>query len=430
MSEKIDLIVHNIGQLCTIPAHNNGPQRGDKLGDLGLVSNAAVAIDGGSVIAVGPSSEIRGQYRSIITLDAQGKLVTPGLVDPHTHAIWAGDRADEFEQRIAGKSYQQIMAAGGGINRTMEHTRAAEINDLMEQSVQRLNTMLAHGTTTVECKTGYGLSTDAEITLLSAIAMLDMEHPIDLVATFLPAHAVPPEFRDNPEGYVDLIIHKMLPTAAEWRAEHWPETLYCDVFCEPGAFDLSQSRRILQAAKTLGMGLKLHADEFESIGGVRLAVDLGAVSVDHVVATPDADIQMLGQSNTVAVALPSTPFGLGHARYAPAQRFLKAGAALAIATDCNPGTGWNENMQFVMALAARFMNLTPAQALAAATVNAAYAIGRGDRVGSLEIGKQGDLVIWNAPAYQHLSYRFGANLAQTVIKRGQVVYATRWGGTF
>jgi imidazolonepropionase len=214
----------------------------------------------------------------------------------------------------------------------------------------------------------------------------------------------------------------MLPAVARWRGEHWPGRMFCDVFCEVGAFDLAQTRHILEAARSYGMGLKVHVDEFESLGGARLAAELGAISADHVVVTPDEDIRALGQSNAIAVSLPPTPFGLGHTTYTPAHRFLDAGAALAIATDCNPGTAWNESMQFVMALAARYLRLTPAQALAAATINAAYAIGCGDRVGSLEVGKQGDLVIWNAPNYPHLSYRFGTNLAHTVVKRGEVVH--------
>jgi imidazolonepropionase len=352
-------------------------------------------------------------------------LVTPGLVDPHTHLIFAGDRAGEFEQRIAGATYQQIMAAGGGINRTVRATRAASLNDLIAQAKRRLDTMLAHGSTTVECKSGYGLDTDTEIRMLEAIAQLNQQHPVDLVATFLGAHAVPPEYADAPDGYVDLIIQEMLPAVARWRDERWPDTLFCDAFCEVGAFDLAQTRRILEAARAYGMALKIHVDEFEPLGGAGLAAELGAVSADHVVVTPDQDIAALGQSDTVAVSLPPTPFGLAHTRYTPALRFLEAGAALAIATDCNPGTGWNESMQFVMALAARYLRLTPAQALAAATINAAYAIGRGDRVGSLEPGKQADLVIWDAPAYPHLSYRFGGNLAKIVIKRGRIVFDLR-----
>jgi imidazolonepropionase len=424
MKTPIDTLVHNIGQLCTIPAHAGGPQRGQRLGDLGLLENAAVAIQDGEIAAVGPDAALREQYAAATTIDAGGQLVTPGLVDPHTHLIFAGERSGEFEQRIAGATYQEIMAAGGGINRTVKDTRAASLDDLIAQSRRRLDKMLAHGSTTVECKSGYGLNTAAETMMLEAIARLNEQHPVDLVATFLGAHAVPPEYAHDSNAYVDVIVDEMLPAVARWRDERWPDTLFCDVFCEVGAFDLEQTRRILTAARTHGMALKIHVDEFEPLGGTRLAAELGAVSADHIVVTPDDEIAALGQSDTIAVSLPPTPFGLAHTHYTPAQRFLEAGAALAIATDCNPGTGWNENMQFVMALAARYLRLRPGQALAAATINAAFAIGRGDRVGSLEPGKQADLVIWAAPAYQHLSYRFGSNLAQTVIKRGQVVYST------
>ncbi|NLX09073.1 MAG: imidazolonepropionase [Chloroflexi bacterium] len=422
MNTTIDLLVTNIGQLCTVPAHAGGPQRGHRLGDLGLLENAAVAVHEGRVLAVGSRDDLHSRYTAAQTLDAGGRLVTPGLVDPHTHVVWAGDRADEFEQRIAGATYQQIMAAGGGINRTVQATRAADLDTLIAQSRARLDRMLAHGSTTIECKTGYGLSTPAEIKMLDAIARLSAEHPADLALTFLGAHAIPPEYSHNPDAYVAVIIDEMLPAVAAWQAEHWFGPLFCDVFCEVGAFDLDQTRRILQAAQGYGMALKVHVDEFEPLGGARLAADLGAVSADHIVVTPQDEIEVIGHSQTVAVSLPPTPFGLAHTAYTPVRRFLDAGAALAIATDCNPGTGWNESMQFVMALATRYLRLTPAEALAAATINAAYAIGWGDRVGSLEPGKLADLVIWQVPRYPHLSYRFGSNLAQTVIKRGRVVY--------
>lgn len=422
MDGMIDLLVTHIGQLCTVPAHDGGPQRGTALGDLGLLADAAVAIHKGLVVETGSSARLERTYAARAVLDAGGMLVTPGLVDPHTHVVWAGDRADEFEQRLAGVTYQQIMAAGGGINRTVRETRAASRETLLAATRARLLTMLAHGTTTVECKTGYGLETQTELTLLEAIRALDAELPLDLVPTFLGAHAVPPEYAGDAEAYVELVIGEMLPAVAAWGAAHWPDGLFCDVFCEAGAFDLAQTRRILAAAQSLGMRLKIHVDEFETLGGARLAAELGAVSADHLVVTPDDEIAALGRSNAVAVSLPCTPFGLGHSRYTPARRFLEAGAALAVGTDCNPGTGWNENMQFVLALATRYLRLTPAEALAAATINAACAIGRGDRVGSLEPGKQADLVIWNVPAYQHLSYRFGTNLARMVIKSGHVVY--------
>lgn len=428
MKQQVELLVHNIGQLCTIPAQDGGPQRGARLGALGLLGNAAIAIDQGIVVATGDDADLRARYEGATMLNAQGRLVTPGLVDPHTHLIWAGDRADEFERRLMGATYQQIMAEGGGIVRTVQATRQADLATLVEESKARLAAMLAHGTTSVEVKTGYGLTTASEIAMLNAAALLDSEHPADIALTFLGAHAIPPEYAGNPDGYVDLIVNEMLPAVAEWRAEHWPGTLFCDVFCEAGAFDLAQTRRILEAAARYDMALKVHADEFETLGGARLAAQVGATSVDHIVATPDDEIEAVAASDTIAVALPPTPFGLGQTRYPNARRWLDAGAALAIATDCNPGTAWNENMQFAMALATRAMRLSPAQALAAATINAAFAIGRGGEVGSLEAGKQGDLVIWDAPSYPHLSYRFGRNLAQVVVKRGQIAYHSWWVG--
>ena len=421
MKQTVDLLVHSAGQLCTVPAHNSGPQRGRALGDLGLVNGGAVAIHAGQVVAVGASDALRAAYVGAREIDAEGRLVTPGLVDPHTHLIWAGERADEFERRLRGATYQEIMAAGGGINSTVRATRQASLDALVETGVRRLDTMMAHGTTTVEGKTGYGLDTATEVRLLAALARLDAAHAVDVVPTFLGAHAVPPEFAGQTDAYVDYLIGEMIPAVQAWRVRAWPGTLFCDVFCEAGVFDLKQTRRILEAGAGAGMALKVHADEFENLGGVGLGVEMGAVSVDHIVETSDAEIAAVGRSNTVAVSLPATPFGLGHTKYTPARKFLDAGAALAIATDCNPGTAWCENMQFVMALATRYLGLTQGQTLAAATINAAFAVGRGDLVGSLEVGKQADLVIWAADDYRLLGYRFGVNLVETVIKRGRAV---------
>ncbi len=428
MSEVVELLISGIGQLCVVPSHGDGPQRGHRLGDLGLIENAALAIDDGKIIAFGPEDEILGGYRAVQTLDAGGRVVTPGLVDAHTHLIWAGDRAGEFERRLKGVSYQQIMAEGGGINSTVRATRKADLADLVDQSKARLNLMLAHGSTTVEVKTGYGLRTDAEIAMLNAIALLDAEHPVDLVATFLGAHAVPPEFEGRADEYVDLVINEMIPAVCEWRDEHWPSLMFCDVFCDEGAFTLGQSRRILEAAAARGMGLKIHADEFANLGGVGLAVELGAVSADHLVVTSDEEIVALGRSDTIAVALPATPFGLAHREYTPARKLLDAGAALALGSDCNPGTAWCENMQITLALATRYLGLTQAQAIAAATVNAAFALGLGDRVGSLEPGKMADVLMWDVRDYRMIGYRFGVNLVQTVIKGGRVAFDARWGG--
>jgi imidazolonepropionase len=354
-------------------------------------------------------------------------VVLPGFVDPHTHLVWLGDRAGEFEMRLAGQSYQAIMQAGGGIMSTVHQTRAASVDQLVEAARPRLRRMLAHGTTTVEAKTGYGLETQAELRQLDAIYRLAVEGPCTVVPTFLGAHAVPAEFTGRADAYVDLVIEEMLPAIA--RRSQLPITnhqlpIFCDVFCEDGAFDVSQSRRILERARELGFGLKIHADEFAGLGGTALAVSLEAASADHLVHTPPADIAALGQADTVAVGLPGTPFGLGHQDYTPAQAILAAGGVLALATDLNPGTTWCESMQMVIALACRYMRLTPAQAIAAATINAAHAIRLDLRVGSLEPGKQADVLILDVPDYRHLGYRYGTNLVQSVIKAGAVAWTT------
>jgi imidazolonepropionase len=380
------------------------------------------------IVALGSSAELRAAYRDEPTLDASGCVLMPGFVDPHTHVIWAGDRAGEFEMKMAGRAYLDILAAGGGILSTVRQTRAASIEALIAQTRPRLLRMFGHGTTTVEAKTGYGLQTATELRLLQALLALQDESPLDLAFTFLGAHAIAPEFsksgsgRDDPQGYTDLICDTMLPTVQGWWQNHAPHLPlpFVDVFCEDRAFTLAQSRQILSKARELGFPLKIHADEFDNLGGASLAVELGAASADHLVKASDADIRALGASDTVAVALPCTPFGLAEREYTPARKLLEADAILALASDCNPGTAWNESMQFVLALACRNMGLTPAQAIAAATINAAHAIRRADIIGSLEPGKQADLLILNIPDYRHLGYRFGTNLVRQVVKRGRV----------
>ncbi len=422
LTMKIDLLVHSAGQLCIIPPHNRGPQRGTRLGDLGIIDDGAVAIAKGRVVAVGSTSALTARYQALRDIDAQGRVVCPGFVDPHTHLVWMGDRAAEFEQRIAGATYMELMAAGGGIMSTVRATRAASVDALVAAMRLRLDRMLVHGTTTVEVKTGYGLETEAELRQLTAIVTLGRRHPATLVPTFLGAHAIPAEYRDRPTAYVELVSDVMLPAVVESSRRLGLARLpFCDVFCEDGAFDVAQSRRILEAARALGFPLKIHVDEFATLGGTKLAVALGATSADHLVTTPPEDIALLGASDTVAVALPCTPFGLGHCEYTPARALLEAGAALALASDCNPGTAWNESMPFVIALACRYLRLTPAQALVAATLNAAFAIGLGDQVGSLTPGYAGDLLILDMPDYRHLGYRFGTNPVMTVIKHGEVV---------
>ncbi len=417
--EKVDLLIHSAGQVCVMPGAD-GPQRGAALGTLALVENGAVAVRDGRILAVGPTVELQSKYKAETVVDADGRCLVPGFVDPHTHIPWMGDRAGEFEQRLAGATYMEIMAAGGGIMSTVRAVCQASLADLVADNRPRLERMLAYGTTSVETKTGYGLNLAAELKQLEAMRLLNEALPLELTYTFLPAHAVPEEYNGRTDAYVDLVIEKMLPAGAAWLRQH-NVSLFCDVFCEEGVFDVAQTRRILTAAADLGYRLKLHADEFVGLGGTKLAVELGAVSADHLVHTPEADIQALGQGDTVAVGLPGTPFGLAEPDYTPAKAIIGAGGALAIATDCNPGTSWCESQQMMMALACRYMGLTQAQALAAVTINAAYAIGRGREVGSLEPGKQADMLLLDTADYRQLGYRYGVNLVSVVVKNGRVI---------
>jgi len=411
------MLIHSASQLLTI---TGGPQQGRDLGHLGLITDGAVVIHDGEIAALGSTQEMLGAYPHEERLDARDCVLMPGFVDPHTHVIWSGDRAAEFEMRLEGKTYLEILASGGGILSTVRATRIASTEILIKETRPRLQSMLAHGTTTAEAKTGYGLETETELRMLQALIDLDEEGPIELAITFLGAHAIAPEYKGDPQAYTDLICNTMLPEVRQW----WPDDRslpFVDVFCETGAFDLAQSRQIMTKAKQLGFPLKIHADEFDNLGGAALAAELGAVSADHLVATSPQDIQTLGQSRTIAVGLPATPFGLAEEHYTPAKDILDANGILALATDLNPGTAWCESMQFAIALGCRYMGLTPAQAIAAATINAAAAIDRADQIGSIEPGKQADLILLDVPEYQHLGYRFGTNLVKRVIKRGQIV---------
>ncbi len=413
------MLIHSASQLLTLAG---GPQRGRRLGELGIIENGAVLVRDEKIVVAGRTGDLKAEYPDEPTLDAGGCVILPGFIDPHTHLIWAGDRAGEFERKMAGAKYLDILAAGGGILSTVKATRSASIESLIAQTRPRLLRMFAHGTTTAEAKTGYGLQTATELRLLKALLALDDESPLDLAITFLGAHAIAPEYKDDPQGFTDLICETMLPMLKEWWGTHAPRQRlpFVDVFCETKAFNLEQSRQILTKARSLDFPLKIHADEFDNLGGASLAVELGAVSADHLVKTSDADIAALGTSDTVAVALPCTPFGLAENEYTPAGKLIAADAILALATDCNPGTAWNESIQFAIALACRYMGLTPAQAIAAATINAAHAIRRADVIGSLEPGKQADLLILAVPDYRHVGYRFGTNLVRQVVKRGRV----------
>jgi imidazolonepropionase len=415
----------NASQVLTL---SGGPQRGSDLGNLNIIQDGAVIFQNEQILEVGSRSDLIRRYPNEPLLDAGGKVVMPGFVDPHTHLVWAGDRAAEFEMRLQGKTYMEILAAGGGILSTVKATRSASAVDLLNQTHKRAKSLFQYGTTTAEVKTGYGLSTQSEIAQLEAIRNLNILGPLQVVPTFLGAHAIAPEYKDQPGLYTRIVADEMLPAVVAWWRENAADQPlpFVDVFCENGAFNLEQSRQILESAKNMGFPLKIHVDEFENLGGASMAAELGAVSADHLVKTSAADITRLSQSNTVAVSLPCTPFGLADPQYTPAKEILAAGGLLALATDCNPGTAWCESMQFVIALACRHLKLTPAQAITATTINAAAAIKLQDQIGSLEPGKQADMLILTVDDYRHLGYRFGTNLVHQIIKKGKVYTNPSW----
>ncbi len=422
---KVDLLIHNAAQLVTC-ASPDGAKRGEAMRDVGLIEGGAVAVAGGEIVAVGSSADLLADYTAREMIDASGKVVCPGFVDPHTHVVYAGDRVHEFEMRIQGASYMEIMQAGGGIVSTMRAVRQAPVEQLVAESRRRLDAMMALGTTTVEIKTGYGLSTEAEIKMLDAIAQLHATHPLDLIPTFLGAHAIPPEYKGRTDDYIDLVIEEMLPAVAKWRREaalkRQLRTIdFSAMSSAKRAYLIGSSRGgCWQQARRWEWSTKIHADEFENIGGVSLAVDLGATSADHLDVTPSIEIAQLAASDTIGVVLPAVNFHLGSAHYAPARELIDAGVALALATDINPGSAPCASMPLVMAIATRYQRLLPSEALNASTINAAHAIGLGHRVGSIEVGKQADILIVNAPDYRHLAYELGVNLVERVIKQSTV----------
>lgn len=413
-----DLLVVHCGELATL-SRGAVPRIGPALGDAGVIPGGAVAIAGDRILAVGPTDEVLRQIETrtaTALVDAAGRLVTPGLVDPHTHLVFAGNRAGEFALRQRGAGYAEILSAGGGILSTVRATRAASEDDLVTLGAGRLDRMLAHGTTTAEVKSGYGLSLDDELKILRAASRLDRVHPVDLVPTFLGAHVVPPERRTEPEAYVRDVCDVMLPAVAGERL-----AVFCDVFCEEGAFTPAQTRRILHAAARLGLGLKIHADQLSASGGARLAAELGAVSADHLEHTPEADLRAMAEAGVTAGLLPGATFFLMQHTYARARTMVDLGVPLALATDFNPGSSPTLSMQMAIALACIEMRLTASEALAAATINAAHASGCGREVGSLEPGKKADLVLWDLGSVAELPLHFGTNMVDRVIKSGQAV---------
>jgi imidazolonepropionase len=387
---------------------------------VGAVADGAVAagVDG-RILAAGPTAAVRAAVQlapDARVIDASGRAVLPGFVDPHTHAVFAGDRADEFGRRLEGADYLEILAAGGGILSTVHATRAAAAEQLLTRARRALEAMLLLGTTSLEVKSGYGLSTKAELKILRVVRALRDTVPHTVVGTLLAAHAVPPEYRDDPEGYLRLVCQETIPSvAAEGLAR------FCDVFCERGVFSVEQSRRVLEAGRAHGLAPKLHAEQKSHLGGAMLAAELRAASVDHLEYATEEDLVALGRAGTVAVLLPGAAFMLREPRDAPARRLVEVGVPVALATDFNPGTCPILSIPVVVGLACLRLGLSPAEALVATTINAAHAIGLGSEAGSLEPGKRADLVILDAPSYRYLPYHFATNLVHTVVKDGRVV---------
>ncbi|MBF6611726.1 MAG: imidazolonepropionase [Chloroflexi bacterium] len=419
-----DLIIHSAAELVTCAGAGEGPKRGAAQGEAGIIPNGAVAVRGEWVVAASDSNSILRRFRGEETnlVDATGKSVTPGLVDAHTHLVWAGWRDEEYELRLKGATYLQIMEAGGGIMATVRATRNTGSMELQELVKARLERMLAHGTTTAEVKSGYGLSVEDELKSLRALRDLNVEMQKSgtgprIAATFLGAHAVPEEYAGDADGYVDLIVQKMLPAVAQEGLAEW-----CDAFCDVGAFTADQTRRVLSAAKELGMGVRLHANEFARVGAVQVAAEMGAISADHLLVVEPEDISVLREAGTIAVLLPGTPLGLGLGSYAPARALIQGEVPVALATDCNPGTCPSESLALMISIACSQMKMTPAEAIVAATINSAHALERGHLLGSLEPGKLADIVIWDAPNHRHLAYHFGVNLAEMVFVGGRPAF--------
>lgn len=413
--EKVDLLIINASELVTLAGDNQKFRTGKQMRELGIIRNGCLAIKNGKIMAVGKTSEVRKKVKAENIINASGKTVLPGFVDPHTHLVFAGSREDEFQMRVEGASYMDILKAGGGILKTVRETRKASMDELLGFGLNTLDVMLQHGTTTVEAKSGYGLTTKDELKILEVIKRLNQLHAVDLVPTFMGAHTVPAEYKNNPEEYVNLVIGEMVPLVAEKGLAE-----FCDVFCEKGVFTLEQSRRILATAKNHGLKLKVHADEMNPLGGAELAANMEAVSAEHLLFSSEVGLKAMAEKGVIAVLLPAAAFSLMIGRYADARKMIDYGVPVALGTDFNPSC-WVENQHLVIAFACYFMKMTPAEAITAATINAAHAIGRADEVGSLEVGKKADIIVLNVPNHFFLGYRFGVNLVDKVIKNGRLV---------
>ena len=416
---KADLIIKNIDNLITLKGPNR-PRVKEEMSKISLIKNGIIAIEGDKIIYVGEGElpENIETDEDTVFIDGTGKTVTPGLVDPHTHLVHGGSREHELSMKLKGAGYLDILEAGGGIHSTVKATREAGFEELYNKAKKSLDIMLSFGVTTVEAKSGYGLDDfDTEIRQMEVAKKLNEDHPIDIVSTFMGAHAIPSAYKDNPRGFVDLIIEKMIPEVKERDLAK-----FIDVFCEKGVFSVEESKEILEAGQKHGLLAKVHADEIEPLGGAELAADVGCISAEHLVSASDEGIKKMAEKGVVAVLLPATSFNLQSGKFARAKKMIEEGVAVALSTDYNPGSSPTENMQLVINFASIIMKLTPEEVITAATINAASALKLEEEIGSIEEGKKADIVIFDAPNLDYIIYHFGINHTDKVIKNGKLVY--------
>lgn len=412
---KADLILKNIGKLVTMQGSSSFRVK-EEMNKINIIENAYIAVKNGKILAIGVGDEFGNLCGDDTKIhDAEGLLVTPGLIDSHTHLIHGGSRENEFSMKLNGVPYIEILNNGGGILSTVKATKEASEEALYKKAKKSLDRMLEFGVTTVEEKSGYGLELNTEIKQLEVARALDKNHPVDLVHTFLGAHAVPEEYKENHKAYIDILVDVMMPKIKDMGLAE-----FCDVFCEEGVFTIEESEYILQKAKEMGYKLKIHADEIESLGGAELAAKLGCVSADHLMAASDEGIKMMAENNVVANILPATSFNLNK-NYADCRKMIDMGAIVSLSSDYNPGSCPSENLQLVMQLGCLHLKMTPNEVLTAVTINAAYAIDRADKIGSIEVGKNADFVVFDARNVEYLMYHFGINHTKKVYKNGNLV---------
>ncbi|MFX0030887.1 MAG: imidazolonepropionase [Candidatus Hermodarchaeota archaeon] len=413
-----DLVIYHANELVTMNTTYGAPRKGEEMSELAIINDGGVAVKDDRIIFVGDTEELESKYnlgKISRKIDASNKLVSPGFVDPHTHIIFDGTRENELSMKLKGKTYLEILNEGGGILKTVRDTRNASLEKLVRNGKRILDRMMSHGTTTIETKSGYGLTTESEMKMLIAAKIINEEHPVDIVSTFMGAHAIPPEYRNRTDEYVDLIISEMIPNVVKKSLAE-----YCDVFCEEGIFSIKQTRKILHKAKRYGLKPQIHVDEIVDTNGAMLAAEINAIQVGHLIKSNSDGLKALTKANVIATLLPGTPFCLMSSEYAPAREMIELGIPIALATDLNPNC-WIESMQMIIALACYNMHFSPAEALTASTINGASALQRQDEIGSVEIGKKADLIVFNVPNHDFLPYKLGVNLVSNVIKNGVIV---------